>query len=523
MRRLQALAALLGAILFLAGAAGAAELTIGLAVEPTSVDPHFHNLTPNEAASKHIFEKLIDQNEKQQLRPGLAVSWKPIDDLTWEFKLRQGVRWHDGTPFTAADVRFTVERAPKVPNSPSGYGIYLNQIKEVQVVDDHTVRLKTAAPYPLMATDISTIAIVSKKHGEGATTADYNSGKAAVGTGPYKFERFTPGDRYVFVRNSDYWGPKAEWDRVTLRFIKNDSARVAALLAGDVDVIEQVPTADIENLKKNPKVALSQGVSNRVIFLHMDHARDDSPFAKAKDGGPIKNPLRDLRVRKAISKAINRQAIIERVMEGVALPAAQLLPEGFFGVSPKLEPEKYDPEGAKKLLAEAGLANGFRVTLHGPNDRYINDAKIAQAVAQMLTRVGIQTEVQTMPASVFFARGSKLEFSFLLVGWGAGSGEASSPLKSLLATFDKDKGRGASNRGRYSNPEMDRLLEQALVTVDDGKREALLQRATELAINDLGIIPLHFQVNTWAARRGLRYVPRTDEHTLATSVTREGA
>jgi len=229
-------------------------------------------------------------------------------------------------------------------------------------------------------------------------------------------------------------------------------------------------------------------------------------------------------VRKAISKAINRPAIVERVMEGVALPAGQLLPEGFFGVSSNLKPEAYDPEGAKKLLAEAGYPNGFGLTLHGPNDRYINDHKICQALGQMLTRIGIKTKVETMPRSVFFTKASQggpnktPAFSFILVGWGAGTGEASSPLKSLLATWDKSKGMGASNRGRYSNPEMDQLVAQALQTVDDAKREKLLQKATEVAIGDLGIIPLHYQVNTWATKKGLAYKARTDEATVAMSV-----
>jgi peptide/nickel transport system substrate-binding protein len=230
------------------------------------------------------------------------------------------------------------------------------------------------------------------------------------------------------------------------------------------------------------------------------------------------NPLRDPRVRKALSKAINRDAIVERVMEGVAIPAGQLLPDGFFAVSPNLRPEPYDPEGAKKLLAEAGVADGFGLTIHGPNNRYVNDAKIAQAIAQMLARIGIETAVQTMPKNVYFPRASKLEFSFILVGWGAGSGEPSSPLGALLHTHDKSNGFGGANRGRYSNPQMDNILEQALVTVDRKEHEQLLIKATEIAIGDLGIIPLHYQVNTWATRKGLRYEARTDENTLAMGV-----
>jgi peptide/nickel transport system substrate-binding protein len=514
---------LLAAGLSLPAIAGAKPLTIGLASEPTAMDPHFHNLSPNNSLLSHIHEPLVRQDHSQELIPGLAESWKAIDDTTWEFKLRQGVTFHDGTPFTADDVVFTFERAPDVEGSPSSFGTYTKG-KTVKKVDDHTVHITTPAPYPLMPNDVSTVMIISKKHGMGAKTEDYNSGKASIGTGPFKFKEYVPGDRIVMDRNESYWGEKPMWTVVTFKPIKSGPSRVAALLAGDVDLIEQTPTVDLERLKKEPGVALSDGISNRVIYLHLDHARDDSPFVKAKDGSAIKNPLKDLRVRRAISKAINRDLIVERVMEGVAIKAGQLLPEGFFGVSKNLEPEAYDPEGAKKLLAEAGFPDGFKLTIHGPNDRYINDAKIAEAVGQMLSRIGVATEVVTMPRSVYFKRASRggpdgtPEFSFILVGWGSGTGEASSPLKSLLMTHNPDKGFGASNRGRYSNPEVDRLTEEALAMVDDAKREAGLAKATEVAINDLGIIPLHYQVNVWAARKGLKYRARTDERTVATGV-----
>lgn len=523
-RNLLGVLAMTGALA--AGPAWAKELTVGLASEPTAIDPHFHNLTPNNALTRHIFDRLILTDEKQKLTPGLATSWKPIDDLTWEFKLRQGVTFHDGTPFTADDVIFTFERAPAVPNSPSSFATYTKG-KTVVKLDDHTIQVKTERPYPLMPNDLSTFSIVSRKHGADAITEDYNSGKATIGTGPYKFVEWVPGDRIVLERNDGYWGAKPEWTKVVIKPIKSGPARVAALLAGDVDFIEGVPTTDIERLKGSKELSLSQGISNRVIYLHLDHFRDDSPFAKTKDGGAIKNPLRDARVRKAISKAINRDAIVERVMEGVAIKAGQLLPEGFFGVSSKLKPVEYDPQGAKALLAEAGLADGFKLTIHGPNDRYINDAKICEAVAQMLSRVGIDTSVETMPRSVYFKRASRggpdntPEFSFVLVGWGAGTGEASSPLKSLLHSYDKERGFGASNRGRYANPEVDKLVEDALATVDDTKRAALLAKATEIAIEDGGIIPLHYQVNTWGARKGIKYRARTDESTLVTDIFSE--
>jgi len=513
------------AALALCTAATAQELRLGVAAEPTSMDPHFHNLTPNNSMLSHIFEYLVDQDERQRLRPALAESWKAIDDTTWEFKLRRNVKFHDGTPFTADDVIFSFERAPNVEGSPSSFGIYAKG-KTLTKVDDHTVHIKTAAPYPLMANDVSQIFIISKKHATGAKTPDFNSGKAAVGTGPFKYVEYTPGNRIVMQRNESYWGTKPQWARVVFRGIKSDPSRVAALLAGDVDLIDEVPATDMERLKKDPKLTIAQTVSNRIIYLHLDHFRDDSPFVKAKDGGPIKNPLRDRRVRTALSKMIDRDAIVSRVMEGQAVKAGQLLPDGFFGVSKKLKPVAYDPNGAKKLLAEAGVPNGFRLTIHSPNDRYPNDAKIAEAVGQMLTRNGIDTQVVTMTQGVFFREASTgspekgPKFSFILVGWGSGTGEASSPLKSLLATFNREKGMGPSNRGRYSNPEVDKLINDALATVEDAKRQDLLARATEVAIEDVGIIPLHYQVNTWAMRKGFSYKPRTDERTLAGDISK---
>jgi peptide/nickel transport system substrate-binding protein len=496
--------------------AGAQQIAIGLGGDVTSMDPHYHNLTPNNNVADHIFGTLVHKDEKQRPKPGLAESWRPIDDLTWEFKLRKGVKFHDGSELTAEDVAFSIERPAKVPASPGPFTVYTKQVTETVIVDPHTIRLKSAAPYPNMPIDISTIHIVSRKVAANATTDDFNTGKAAIGAGPYKLVRYVRGDRIELERNDAYWGPKPHWERVTFRLLTSDPSRVAALLAGDVHAIENIPTADMAKLAKNPSFGIYRTVSNRIIYLHMDSDRDKSPFVTDKAGKPLdRNPLKDVRVRRAMSKAINRQAIVDRVMEGLAVPAGQLLPDGMFGTSTALKPEPYDPEGAKKLLAEAGYPDGFGLTIHTPNNRYVNDEQIAQAVAQMLTRVGIQTKVDAMPANIFFSRGTKLDFSFLLAGWGSDTGEVSSPLKSLLATYSKEKGMGSANRGRYSNPKMDKVLEQALATVDDGKREALLRQAHEIAVRDLGVIPMHFQVNTWAARKGIGYTARSDERTHA--------
>ncbi len=509
MKRLIAAAGLLVG-LALSAAAPAQELKIAVGAEPTSIDPLFHNLNPNLAIARHIFDQLAAQDEKQHLQPSLALSWKPLDDTTWEFKLRPGVTFHDGTPLTPEDIVFSIDRADKVPNSPSALSIYTKSVKEIIVVDPLTIRIKTVEPYPLLVEDLSNIAIQSKKAAEGKTTDDFNKGPAAIGTGPFKFVEWVPGNRIVFARNDAYWGKKPYWKTVTIRPITSAASRLAALLAGDVDFIEDVPTTDIKGLKDNPKVSLAQAVSNRVIYLHLDTDRAVTPFAFDKAGNPLpKNPLKDLKVR---------QAIVERVMEGAAIPAGQLLPDGFFGVSPNLKVERYDPDGAKKLLAEADYPQGFQITLHGPNNRYINDSKICEAVAQMLSRIGIDTKVDTMPQNVFFTRASKPEFSLILAGWGSGTGEASSPLKSLLATYSKEKGMGPSNRGRYSNPQLDALLAQALATIDSEKREKLLQQATEIGITDLGIVPLHYEVSTWGMRKGLKFLANANQFTLAFDV-----
>ena len=514
MRSIRSLCAALAAIAA-ALPAVAANLVIGLGTDVTSTDPHYHNLTPNNNVASHLYGYLVERNEKSQPQPSLATEWKAIDPTTWEFKLRKGVKFHDGSDFTAADVVASIERVPKVPNSPSPFTAYTKQIQKIEVVDPHTIRFKTALPYPLMPSDMSQVAIISRQFAN-ATTEDFNSGRAAIGTGPFKLVRFAKGDRLEFARNDAWWGGKTPWEKVTLRILTQDAARVAALLAGDVQVIEAVPTADVAKLKTDKRLAIYRSVSDRLMYVHMDSDRNVTPTVTAKDGKPLdRNPLKDARVRKALSKMINRGAIVERVMEGEAVPAGQIVPDFLFGATKNLKVEAYDPEGAKKLLAEAGWPDGFKVMLHATNNRYVNDAKIAQAIAQMWTRGGIPTEVVAMPSATFFPQATDLKFSLLQAGWSTGTGESSSSLKALLMTFNKDKGFGTANRGRYSNGKVDALTEDALQTVDDVKREAYLQRAAELAIGDTGLIPLHFQISLWATRDGITYTPRVDEQTLA--------
>src|SRR5436190_6599445 len=314
----------------------AADLTVGLGTDVTAIDPHYHNLTPNNNVAAHLFGYLVQRNEKSQLEPGLATEWRTVDPVTWEFKLRRGVRFHDGSEFTAADVVASIERVPTVPNSPSAFTAYTKQIKEMTVVDSYTIRFKTTAPYPLMPSDMTQVAIISKSAAK-ASTDDFNSGRSAIGTGPYKLVRYAKSDRIELARNDAWWGGKTPWAKVTLRLLPQDASRVAALLSGDVQVIENVPTTDVAKLKADKRLAVYRTVADRLIYLHLDSDRDVSPFVTDKDGKPLaKNPLKDARVRKAISKAINRPAIVDKVMEGEAIPAGQLVPDFLFGATKNL-------------------------------------------------------------------------------------------------------------------------------------------------------------------------------------------
>ena len=507
------LAAVLGVAL--AGSAGAQNLTLAVGAAPSSVDPHYSVLTANVSLLSHIYDALVNRDADSKPVPGLALSWKMIDDTIWEFKLRPRVKFHNGQMFSGEDVAYTIDRVPRVPNSPGGFSIYTKAILEVQIVDATTIRLKTAAISPLLPVDLREIKILPRGLGANPTTEDFNSGKNAIGTGPYRYVSYRPGDRAELERNEDFWGTKPHWQRVVYRFLTNDGARTAALLAGDVALIEAVPTTDAARLRTDKRVRIVETNSARIVFLSLDHGRSGpSPFVTGPGGEILdRNPLKDLRVRQALSMAINRAAIVERVMENAAIPSGQLLPPGSYSYVAGLNPPAFDMQRAKKLLAEAGYPNGLRITLHGPNDRYVNDAKIIQAVGQMWTRIGVQTQVEAITFANFVPRANRQEFSAFLFAWGVSSGEASNPLRALISTWNPERGRGSGNRGRYANPAVDALTERALTTGDDGAREKILQQATRMAMENVAIIPLHIQKNIWGMSPSVIYSARQDEET----------
>jgi peptide/nickel transport system substrate-binding protein len=498
----------------------AQELNVAVGSQITSMDPHYHNLTPNTGAAGMVFNTLVATDSRSRLQPGLAESWRPVDESTWEFKLRPNVRFHNGNAFTAEDVAFTLERVPNVPNSPSSFAQFVRAIKSVEIVDPLTIRLRTEGPYPLLPNDLIGVMILDKETHQNVTTEDFNSGRAMIGTGPFRFVSYRSGDRLVVERNDDYWGEKPHWQRVQYRMLTGDAPRTSALLAGDVDVIDQVPTSDLARLRQDQRFSVQETVGLRLIYLALDQTREDgTPFVTGPNGEKLdRNPLRDPRVRRALSMAIDRQAVSARVMEDATVPTGQIMAAGTFGYVADLAAPPADANAARRLLAEAGFPNGFRISLHGPNDRYMNDARIIQAVGQMWTRIGVRTQVEAQPFTTFIARAGRGETSAHLMGLAATSGEASTMLRALLGTVNRDTGTGASNRGRYSNAAFDAKLTEALRTLDESARERILQDATRIAIDDQGLIPIHIQKNAWALRRGLTIDARADEYTRAQDI-----
>lgn len=500
--------------------AAAQQVTIGVAAPITSLDPHFANAAPNTSMAMHMFGFLTTRDAQARLQPDLAESWRADGEEGWEFRLRPGLVWTDGRPLTADDVAFTLARLPDVPNSPGGFQGGLVGITGVDVVDARTVRIRTSGPAPLVPTNMTSIAVVARHATEGRGTADFNSGLAMVGAGPYRFVAYAPGDRVVMERNPSWhgaWdGRTPPWSRVTFRFMTNDAARTAALLAGDVDAIDQVPLIDVARLSANPRVAVSRVAGLRMVFLVFDFRSPASPAGMTDaQGRPFeRNPLHDVRVRRALSMAINRAAIAERTMSGLATATAQWLPPGAFGHDPDLPAPAFEPEAARRLLAEA-LPQGLRVTLFAPNDRYPNDSQVAQAIAQMWTRIGVATSVEALPWASYAARAARNEFGIHMLGWGSASGEASSFLVNIMATQSRERRWGATNRGGHSDPVLDALIARGVATLDDAAREAVWREAARRVADQVGTITLLQLTNTWATRTGLAYEARVDERTLA--------
>jgi peptide/nickel transport system substrate-binding protein len=473
------------------------QLVIGTKLELPTLDPHFFNSFATNSSLRQVFDTLVERDETLRLQPNLAKSWRLVDPLTWEFSLKEGVRFSDGAPFTVADFVATIRRVPTVPNSPALYSPFTRPIRDVIMSDARTLRITTHEPTPLLPELLAGVFIIQARF-ETATTQDFNDGRAVIGTGPYRLSQWQRGDRLVLARNDQHHGGPAPWAQVTERILARDSSRVAALLSGEVDAIDLVPTADKARIAADPRFVMAAGPAGVVHYIAFDTARDESPFAVGPDG---RNPLRDVRVRQALSLAIDRRAVTERLMERSAEPASQYLPASFDGTSRRLAPDPHDPARARALLAEAGYASGFRLTLHATNDRYPFDTRFAQAVGQFWTRIGVQVEVQAVPGTVFFAAAARQEYSAFTAQYGT-SGPEEAP-RQLVHTFDAAKGMGAANRTRHSNPELDRLIAASLIEMDGERRRALVQQAIDASIAEYAYVPVFHPTWEFAARRGL--------------------
>ncbi len=518
MRRRTMLGLAAGLALCATAAVPAPAQTLRMAVQAdSSLDPHFLFLDTNVALHRHIFSGLTRIDTQGRAEPDLAVAWRAVQDRIWEFDLRPGVVFHDGAPFEAEDVLASVRRVRALPNNPGPYTPNLQAVVTVEAVDRLRVRFHTDRPNPLLPHQLANILIVPRAL-EAAPVTEFRAGRAAIGTGPYRLVAFSPGERLELARNDRYFDARPPWAEVTIRLMGAPAARVAALLAGDVDLIDFVPPRDAEMLSRSRATAVHTGPSWRIMFLGYNLRETPPPGIAGPAGQPLeRNPLTDLRVRRALSLAVNRSALVERIMDGYGIPTSQFAIPGILGHEPALPPDPYDPEAARALLREAGYPDGLRLRLNCPNNRYPNDARVCEALAQMLTRVGLRSEVETQPMNVFFPRLSRPagpDASFWLLGLGNSQGEASA-LWLVYRTPDRQVGRGQFNFSGHSDPVLDRLVDEAVTTVDRAAREPKLRAAMRRATEAHVTLPLFGLSVIVATRAGIRYETSPNEHTLA--------
>ena len=505
---------LLIAVMTLAwGMSQAVTLRVANQGDAQSMDPHSLNESLQLGFMSNVYEPLIGRDKKLGLVPALATKWTQPSPTVWRFELRKGVTFHDGSPFTADDVVFSFKRAA---GEGSDMKSYVSSFKEVRRIDDFTVEIETITPFPILSDVISLVYMMNKKwceENKAQLPVDRRKGIEntasfkANGTGPFRLKERQPTTRSVLVRNGNYWDKiESNVDEVVFTPIGNDATRVAALLSGEIDVMEPVPLQDVERIKSNLNLKVMQGPELRTIFLGMDQKRDELLYSSVKG----KNPFKDKRVRQAFYQAIDIETIKSRVMRGASAPAALMIGPGIKGFVPELNKRlPYDPEAAKKLMAEAGYPNGFEVGMNCPNDRYVNDGEICQAVAANLARIGVKVNLQTETKVTYFPKILSRNTSFYLLGWTAGTYDAHNPLTALMAT-PTDKGQGQFNLGAYSNAKLDELTLKVQSETDQGKRNAMIKEAFEIHANDIGHLPLHQQALAWAMKKNIELTQLPD-------------
>ena len=513
---------LLCALLLLASPAQAQTPSLRVGLQSAFVvDPHLLFIGPNMAAARHLYDSFVGKDEDARWTPSLATSWRQIDALTWEFSLRPNVRFSDGAPFTADDVTASVKRIPALPNNPGPYTTNLRTITSVTAIDPLTIRVTTDRPNPLLPGQFTNVFILAKS-AVNAPPEAFSAAQATIGTGPFRLISFRYGDIADLEPNPFYWGPASRWKHVRLRVIGNDAAREAALLSGDLDLIENVPPDDVARLRATPGIAVFSRPADRVAFLLPNVARDSLPLLTDRQGKPLAaNPFRDLQVRQALSLALDRNALVDRALSGQGAATMQLVPEGFGGWDPKVTVPMQDTAKAREKLAAAGYPDGFGLTIACPNDRWVADARVCQAIAQMLSRAGLSMKVETMPGSVFFPRSrvGRNEWPLILYELSLSSLRDGQYILQLSAqTHDDTRGIGDSNRGGFSDPDLDRIIEAAVVLSGPG-RDPAIRAALAEAVSRLGIIPMYVEPTIAATRDGVMYRPRIDQQLVASGAT----
>jgi peptide/nickel transport system substrate-binding protein len=497
----------------------AATLTMGVRSGPESIDPHWSTLGGHIEALRHMFDSLVAQDEQLNLRPGLALSWTPVDDSTWEFKLRPGVKFHDGSDFTAEDVKFSLERIPVV-TGPMSMTLYTKRAKSAEVVDPLTIRFTTDGPAPTLPNDFARLMIVSRGIGGEARNEQFNSGKAAIGTGPFKFVSWEPRGDLVMERFDGWWGGRQPWARAVRREIPNDAARLAALKSGQVDLINYVPATDVAALQRDSSMDVVVGDSVYVFNVYFN-LRDKLPKPVRVDGREIEaNPFKDGRVRQALDLALDRRALSRVVFEGLAKPMSQLMPDNFFGASPNLPERRPDLPRARALLAEAGYPKGFEIDFFCTSNRLPGDGQLCEALAQQWSRIGMKVNPNALTGTVFFPASTRGDYGFQMSGWGTLTGEAAYTYGAMIHKPDPSTGFGNFNRSGYDNPDVNKLLLDGARTLDDDKRRQMFIRATEISMNERPMLPIVMPQTVWAMPKGkFAFVPRMDQETLAHAIS----
>jgi peptide/nickel transport system substrate-binding protein len=472
------------------------SLVVAIDTPPAMMNPHGDDSDANLQYMANFFDGLLQRKGPEgTLVPALAERWEHPDLLTWKFYLRKGVTFHNGNAFTAEDVKFSFERLvnPEVSE-------FINtgkSIEAIEVIDDYTVVIKTKEPIPWFANNMHQVFIMDKESTEARDPGEVMV--KPIGTGAYKLEEWVKGSYVHLAANENYWEGAPPIKKIDVRPITESSTRFAALVSGQAEIMSGVPVELYEKIVKNPKLEVVSRPARRSIFLAM--------------GNKVTSPMADVRVRKAMYMAINENEIIEKVMRGHAAPAAQIPDPPTIGYNAELKRLSYDPAMAKKLLTEAGYPNGFEVTLTGPNDRYVQDEQICEAVAKYLAKVGIKVKLDVKPKSIFFPEVARGELDFYLIGWFDGTFDMGRTYFKLAHSRDEEKGLGELNGTAYSDPEIDKLLESTATMVSPQERKRSLQRLNKMAMADKIVwIPLHYQEDLYAMMkgRGIKFQPRPD-------------